>query len=98
MGRYPSFLVHMLIAVALYFIALYALRFVVRQWQDTARHWIRLSIPALLVLLVVFFREIFDRNTHGIVKAVFDNFSWLLGAALAVYLAHRIEKDRPLDA
>lgn len=98
MGTYPSILVHLFIAVALYFIALYGIRFVIRRWGKVAQHWIRLSLPALLVLIVCFFREAFDGQTHGPVKAFFDNLGWLAGAAASVYLAHRITKDSPLDS
>lgn len=94
MGTYPSFLVHFFVAVALCFIAMYGVRFVLRRWGKVADHWIRLSLPALLVVLVAFFREAFD---GGGVKAFFDNLSWLLGCAAYVYLAHRLSKDKPLD-
>ena len=73
------------------------LRFVVRRWKDVARYWVRLAQPALLVLLVVFFREAFDGQVHGPVKAFFDNLSWLSGCAAATYLAHRLHKDKPLE-
>lgn len=97
MGTYNSFIVHLASSAFLYFAALYGLRFIERRWGKPAKHWLRLSQPALLVIMVALIFEVIDRNAHGLTKAIFDVISWLVGLAASVVLANWIYRRRPLD-